>query len=482
VERPPDQTDADEHPPPNAAEPPTSGIGRTARIGGLVTSQGLRWAGMRAVNRVRSPERAQAAEEERTVALIGELVDRLGQMRGAAMKVGQMISMVEFENLPDAQAQELQRKLATLRDDVPPVPFAQIENLISKELGGSLHTFFSEFDEHAFAAASIGQVHRARTLNGQEVAVKVQYPGIAEAVDTDLRNAILLIPLIKRLAPGLDTKGMAAEMTERIREELDYELEAQNQRRIERLMRGHPRVQVPRVHTDLSSRRVLVSDYVEGARFEALRQAAQPDRDAAAETVFRFFFGLAYRDRIVLGDPHPGNYLWHAEGPVTFLDFGLMRKVSAERVRAEAAIAQAVREQNQAMLKQALIAGGYLPKQRADAVEEKFALRMMSQAISWYAVPGSRALDARERHHPERERASAEQREAARRQVNQFTVPAEAMLIRRMHGVVGTVLLGLRAEADWGAIAAEYLHGEPPATEQGRQEAEFLAGRTVGAG
>src|SRR5947207_7690605 len=228
---------------------------------------------MRTANRVRTPERAAAAQGERTAALVAQLVDQLGQMRGAAMKVGQMISMIEFDGLPEDQQDELQRSLAALRDNVPPVPFAKLEKLMRQEFGGPLQRIFSDFDERAFAAASIGQVHRAVTVDGEDVAVKIQYPGAAEAVEPDLRNASLLLPLVKRLAPGLDAKAMAAEMRERIGEELDYELEAQNQRRIERLMRGHPFIRVPRIHTDLSTRRVLVSEYVEGDRFEAVRRA-----------------------------------------------------------------------------------------------------------------------------------------------------------------------------------------------------------------
>src|ERR671936_2861474 len=263
---------------PEAGRLPTGRLARTARVGGLVTGQGLRWAGMRTVNRVRTPERAAAAERERAAALIRQVVDQLGQMRGAAMKVGQMISMVEFDGLPEDERDELQRRLAALRDDVPPVRFAELEKLMRREFGGPLERVFRDFDERAFAAASIGQVHRATTIDGDDVAVKIQYPGVAEAVETDLRNAMLLLPLVKRLAPGLDANALAAELRERIAEELDYELEAKNQRRIERLMRGHPFVRVPRVHTDLSTRRVLVSEYVEGKRFEAVRQADEPQR------------------------------------------------------------------------------------------------------------------------------------------------------------------------------------------------------------
>jgi predicted unusual protein kinase regulating ubiquinone biosynthesis (AarF/ABC1/UbiB family) len=465
-----------EDPPSEAKRLPTGRVARTARVGGLVTGQGVRWAGMRAANRVRTPERAAAAENERTEALVNELVEQLGRMRGAAMKVGQMISMVEFDGLGEQQQEELQGKLATLRDDIPPVAFSSLEKLMREELGAPLGDVFSDFDERAFAAASIGQVHRATTVDGDDVVVKVQYPGVAEAVETDLRNAMLLLPLVKRLAPGLDARAMAVEMRERIGEELDYELEAQNQRRIDRLMRGHPFISVPHVYTDLSTRRVLVSEYVEGERFEAVRRTGELQRDRYGEIVFRFFFGLLYRDQIALGDPHPGNYLLRPDGRVCFLDFGLLRDIDADRVAAERAISLAVREKDAAALKAALVAGGYLPSGRADAVDAEFALRLMRRAIKWYAVPGQRRFSTTHEHHGrDREPPDSEQRAAFKTQVNQFTVPPDAMLIRRMHGLVGIVLQQLRAGADWGAIAAEYLHGAPPATPLGQAEAEFLA-------
>src|SRR3984893_17110591 len=224
-------------PPPKAGKVPTGRIARTARVGGLVAGQGVRWAGMRTANRVRSPERPAAAQNERTPALVNHLVERLGQRRGAAMKVGQVLSMVEFDGLPEDERNALQAKLAELRDDVPPVPFSKLERLMRDEFGGPLSRVFSDFDEHAFAAASIGQVHRATTLEGDDVVVKVQYPGVAEAVETDLRNAMLLLPLIKRLAPSLDVKALASELRERIVEELGYELEAPKPRPVEAVPR-----------------------------------------------------------------------------------------------------------------------------------------------------------------------------------------------------------------------------------------------------
>ncbi|WP_249010576.1 AarF/ABC1/UbiB kinase family protein [Conexibacter sp. DBS9H8] len=488
-------SDLPDHTRSEARRIPSGRIARTARVGGLAAGQGVRWAGMRAANRVRSPERAEAAERVRTVALVNELVDQLSRMRGAAMKVGQMLSMVEFDGLEPDQREELSRRLATLRDDVAPVPFARLERLMVSEFGAPLAQVFSEFDERAFAAASIGQVHRARTRAGVDVVVKVQYPGVAEAVDTDLRNAKLLVPLLSRLAPGLDARALADELAERIAEELDYELEAQHQRRIGRLFRGHPFIVVPAVDTALSTRRVLVSDYLDGERFSAVQARGQADRDRYAEIVFRFFFGLLYRDRIALGDPHPGNYLRLPDGRVGFLDFGLLREVTPDRVRAEAAIAAAVAAADADALTEALIGAGYLPRERAGSVDGALLLGLLRRATGWYAVPGMAARTGapdpdevpgdRDLVDPletgGRIPATAARREAIRHQIRQLTLPPEVALIRRMHRLVALVLENLDAHGDWGAIAAEYLHGAAPATPLGDEEAPVVL-RRRGAG
>jgi predicted unusual protein kinase regulating ubiquinone biosynthesis (AarF/ABC1/UbiB family) len=430
---------------------------------------------MRTANRVRSPERAAAAQNQRTGALVKQLVEQLGQMRGAAMKVGQVLSMVEFDGLPEEERDALQAKLAELRDDVPPVPFSRLERLMRDEFGGPLRRVFSEFDEHAFAAASIGQVHRATTVEGSDVVVKVQYPGVAEAVETDLRNAMLLLPLVKRLAPSLDAKALASELRERIVEELDYELEAQNQRRIERLRRGHPFVSVPVVNTELSTRRVLVSEYFEGERFEAVRRLDEAQRDRYGEIVFRFYFGLLYRDRIALGDPHPGNQLLRPDGRVGFLDFGMLRDVSPSRADAERGIAHAVRAGDPAALKSALVAGAYLAADGAELVDDELALKLIRRATRWYAVPGVKRFSREQRDRRREGRSTDPGRQAdAREQLGQFTLPPETILIRRMHAIVGVVLGQLQAGADWGAIAAEYLYGDPPATPLGEAESEYF--------
>src|SRR5919107_3358365 len=252
-------------------QPPTSRLSRPARLGGLVAGQSARWVGTRAANLVRTPERADEATGERAAALARELVEQLGQMRGAAMKVGQVLSTIDFTALPEEEREGFKQTLAKLRDDVPPLPFRQVAKLLREELGDKPSAVFAEFEEEAFAAASIGQVHRAVTHEGRAVAVKVQYPGVAEAVETDLRNLSLLLPLVRRLAPGLDVKALYAELRERIAEELDYEIEAQHQRAVARAHRGHPFAVVPAVHTRVSSRRVLVTDLLRGARFEEVK-------------------------------------------------------------------------------------------------------------------------------------------------------------------------------------------------------------------
>src|ERR687892_659572 len=204
-----------------AEKPPTSRLSRSARLGGLVAGQSARWVGTRAANVARTPERADAATGERAAALARELVEQLGRMRGAAMKVGQVLSTIDFTALPEEEREGFKQTLAKLRDDVPPLPFRQV--------------------------------------------------------------ATLLLALVKRLAPGLDVKAVYAELRERIAEELDYELEAQNQRAVARAHRGHPFAHVPEVHTGLSSRRVLVTDLLSGARFEEVKALDEPARDRFAE-------------------------------------------------------------------------------------------------------------------------------------------------------------------------------------------------------
>jgi predicted unusual protein kinase regulating ubiquinone biosynthesis (AarF/ABC1/UbiB family) len=385
------------------------------------------------------------------------------------MKVGQVLSTVDFTAIPESEREEFNATVAALRDDVPPLPFKKVEKLLKDELGTPINQAFSDFEEEAFAAASIGQVHRATTIDGRAVAVKIQYPGIAEAVETDLRNLQMLLPLVKRLAPGLDVKALAAELRERIAEELDYEIEAQNHRAVERGWRGHPFAFVPPVDTSLSSRRVLVTELIEGDRFEAVKELGNAERDRFAEIVFRFFFGTLAHLRRAAGDPHPGNYLLLGDGRVGFLDFGLMRVVDADYLETERGIARAAAAGDADGVHASLAAAGYLPDPRA--FEPERVLAQIRTAGEWYFTPGFKRLspgyiaDLMDRSSSPRSDFYAEMR--------QETVPPQALLIRRMEGLVLAVLGELRAGGDWGALAAEYYDGAPPSTPLGEQDTAF---------
>lgn len=450
---------------------PTSRLARTAKFGGLVAGQSARWAGTQVANRLRTDEEAEQAEAKRALALADELVTQLGQMKGAAMKLGQVLSTVDWELVPDGERETFKAKLAALRDDAPQVPFERMRKVVVDDLGGSLEEHFARFDATPIAAASIGQVYRARLHDGREVAVKVQYPGVAEAVETDLRNAAVLLPLVKRLAPGLDAKAILGELRDRIGEELDYELEAQHHRRVARAFRDHPYILVPAVVTSMSTRRVLITEYVAGRGFEAVKRLPEPERDRFAETCFRFFYGLLRRERIAAGDPHPGNYLLADDGRVCFLDFGLVRRMDADYLEQERELARAVIAGDADEVHRHLSELGYLPDPAAFDPER--VLGQLAAAGEWYFNRGFRRLD------PDYVRESMEKGgspaseyfEEMRRQ----TIPPQALLLRRMEGLLFSVLGELRAGADWGTLALEYLADEPPSTELGRVEARWLA-------
>src|ERR687896_169153 len=306
---------------------PTGRLGRAAKVGRLAGGQAARSYAGKAADLTRSEDGRRSASERRQMEAAEQIFEVLGQMKGAAMKVGQVASFIDTGAFPPEFQERVQAKLAELRDAAPRVPFERMRKVVEAALGDRLTDVFAEFDEEAVAAASIGQVYRARLHDGRDVAVKVQYPGVAQAVRADLKNLGLIMRVAKRIAPGMDAKAMTAEIRERLTDELDYEHEAQQQRAFARTWRGHPFIYVPNVVTSLSRERVLVSEWVDGLGFEEVRELDRPTRDRFGEVVFRFFFGSLYRHGHFSGDPHPGNYLLMNDGRVAFLDFGMTKKL-----------------------------------------------------------------------------------------------------------------------------------------------------------
>src|SRR3954447_13372845 len=309
---------------------PTGRVRRAGKVGRLAATQAAKQMGTKAANVTRDEEGKQKALERRQIETAEQIVAALGSMKGAAMKLGQVMSFLDVGLVPEDYREEFQAKLAALRDAAPKVSFKDMRKVIEQDLGGKLSEFFDDFDEDAIAAASIGQVYRARTDEGRDVAVKVQYPGVNRAVRSDMQNLGMIMRLMQRMAPGLDAEGLAEEIRERSGEEREYELEAANQRRLARIYRGHPFVLIPDVLTDLSGERVMVSEYVEGRGFEDARDDPEVDRDRFAEIVFRFYYGCMYRHRQFSGDPHPGNCRLMDNGCVAFLDLRLFMIMSSD--------------------------------------------------------------------------------------------------------------------------------------------------------
>ena len=202
--------------------------------------------------------------------------------------------------------------------------------VIEAELGRPPTKIFREWDPVPLAAASIGQVHRAVTADGREVAVKVQYPGVAAAIEADLANTEMLARLLPMMFPALDAKVLATELRDRLTEELDYIHEAANQRQFCDIYRGHPFIHIPEVVDELSTPMVLTTELATGARFAEVEQWSAHERDLAGETLFRFVFRGINRLGVFNGDPHPGNYLFRPGGQITFLDFGLVKEFAPD--------------------------------------------------------------------------------------------------------------------------------------------------------
>ncbi len=466
---------------------------RTATVGRLAASESVKRLGTKAANVGRSEQGAQEASARRQLETAKQIVAALGTMKGAAMKLGQVMSFLDVGLVPEEHREEFQRELSKLRDAAPTVSFKQMKRVIEDELEERIVDVFAEFDEQPIAAASIGQVYRAtlkedtpsrgapdrgRQAGGREVAVKVQYPGVAAAVRADMQNLGMIMRLLKRMTPSLDVKGVTAEIRDRIAEELDYELEAQNQRSLARIFKGHPFIAVPEVVSELSREHVLVTEFVRGVGFEQLKEYPQAERDRIGEIVFRFFFGCLYRHRQFSGDPHPGNFMLLADGRVAFLDFGLFKRLDREPVELELACQRAVVEGDSQTLHTLLAESRFLPE--PERVDPDHLLAFIEDAIWWYTT-ADEAVQLEPEIATEVMIESSDPRSSHFREMRHQRIQPEHLFGRRMEMLTLAVLSQLRARNNWHRIAREWMYGDAPVTELGRQEAEFYERTGVGA-
>jgi predicted unusual protein kinase regulating ubiquinone biosynthesis (AarF/ABC1/UbiB family) len=281
-----------------------------------------------------------AREREFHARQAAKYAELLGGMKGAMMKVGQVLSFVDAaETAPGTHREAYRTALAQLQADAPPMPPETVAAVVEEELGAPPHALFSRFSPTPMAAASIGQVHTARLPDGSRVAVKVQYPGVAEAVEADLRNTELLSSvlamgqkLMGKNAPRLDARALAEEVRARIGEELDYRIEAANQQDFVDRFDGHPTIRIPKLVPSRSSARVLTMELVDGMRWAVAVEQPQELRNQWGTTIGRFVGEALWRHGLFNADPHPGNYLFHEDGTVTFLDFGCVKRFTAEQI------------------------------------------------------------------------------------------------------------------------------------------------------
>jgi predicted unusual protein kinase regulating ubiquinone biosynthesis (AarF/ABC1/UbiB family) len=442
---------------------------RSARVWRLTARRSAHYAVVRARG-VRASEEERARLEERFAIRTAEDVAReLGNMKGAIMKAGQMISFIAEGLPPEAQA-----ALATLQADVPPMAPSLAEGVIRDELGDDPDRLFLAWDPVPVAAASIGQVHRAVLRDGREVAVKVQYPGVDKAIRSDLDNAELLYGMFSAMAMrNLDVKSLVDELRARMVDELDYTHEARCQAELGAIYAGHPFIRIPAVVPERSSRRVLTTDWVDGLRWEDfLEQASEDVRQRAAEVLFRFAQGSIHGNGVFNGDPHPGNYRFHRDGSVTFLDFGLVKRWTPGELEQLTPVLDALLAHDEQGTTDALVAAGFLQPDHGHDPTEVWAyvsgpyVPYLSDEFTysreWTGSALGKLIDINGPYGGI---------------IHSLNLPTSFVILDRVVWGVSALLGRMGATNRWRAILAEYRDGAPPATELGRLEARWREAR-----
>jgi len=438
-----------------------------ARMGARV---GTTYASAAARKTFASAERREELDRHRELRSSQQVAEELGHMKGALMKLGQMASYLD-DGLPEP----LRMALSQLQSDAPAMSVELSVETVERELGGSLGEIFVEFDPTPIAAASIGQVHRALirdAATGAEraVAVKVQYPGVGEAIVADLKNADMLGSILRQGFGGLDPTEMVDEIRLRIAEEVDYELEARNQQMFADYYRGHPFIRIPEVVPELSTHCVLTTELADGFGWSELMQRPQAERDRAGEVIFRFVFRSLYRMGAFNGDPHPGNYLFHDDGTVTFLDFGLVKHFTDVEMETFGSMVRAAAvDHDDAGFRRIVEDAGMLVRDAPVTTEavgayfSHFYDTVRSDAdMTWTRQYANSIV----RHTFDRTSP-----------ISQYaTVPRAFVFIQRINLGLYALLGELGASGNYRRIASElwpFVNG-PPSTELGRAEADWL--------
>lgn len=454
---------------------PTGRVRRTAPVAGLVA----RRSGEAVVTAMRRKltDSEATVDHERAAERYAQL---LGRSKGALIKAGQALSFVSMAaSVPPEARVAYQRALSRLREDAPPMDASVARGVLEAELGQRAESAYAEFDWEPLAAASIGQVHRARLHDGRPAAVKIQYPGVAGAIEADLANYELLstfMALLMSFSPrriGLDLKAAAREVSAAIVSELDYRQEAANQRDFADLYRDHPFIHVPEVVDELSTERILTQDLVEGLRWEQALAAEESLRARWAEAIMRFGPGSMSTFRICNVDPHPGNYRFHHDGSVSFLDFGCVHRLTRQTSESLVRITQATLRGDVEATWAACVEAGIWDASGPVTPREAFGYWRAEFQAFWGPQPF--------RLTPELVGAAIEA---------QFSpVGPSARAVRHVHAPEGftvlsriavggfSVIADLDVCVDWRAQALEFFENQRPHDERARLHWEFIETR-----
>lgn len=346
--------------PPSAPVPQTR-LGRLASIG-MAAGELAMGAAAEGFKRLSRGEAADFGGALLSGANATRLAARLARLRGAAMKVGQLVSLQGADVLPP----EFAKALEVLRSQAASMPPQQVRRVLGREYGKGWERRFARFDWEPIAAASIGQVHRATARDGRDLALKIQYPGVARSIASDVDNVAVLLRLFNLLPLGIDVAGMANEAKQQLAQEADYESEGRFLERYARLVADEPDLLVPGVHWDLTTQRVMAMDFMQGEPLESVRGASASRRDAVGTLLERLLFRELFEFRVMQTDPNFANYLYQpGSGRVVLLDFGSTRRFDAAFVANFARITRAVIDGDRDRVAREAVRIGYLSSDEA---------------------------------------------------------------------------------------------------------------------
>ena len=426
--------------------------------------------------------RAKTGDDDAVVRFHEKTADRyaqlLGHSKGVLMKAGQILSMVDTKSVGDGGFSPYQKALSRLQADAPPMDPALAREVAQVDLGRPVEELYAEFSDEPIAAASIGQVHRATLHDGRRVAVKIQYPGAAQAIRADLANTELLATFFRLVcsASGTtmpDLRQATREITARITEEVDYRREAANITAFSELYRGHPFIRIPQVIDAACGDRVLTMTYLDGLDWSAAQHADQDLKNTWAEVLWRFSGGSHRHANFFHADPHPANFCFGPDGQVGVVDFGCIKVIPEKQRRNLIGLSRAVIEARKSDVRDLMTALGYFSEGVTLSVDEAYQWMaeihyevLAAQPVAYDQSTSERAVGAlvdvrRDSDHP----------------VRRVTIPGDLILFSRINLTANVILARLGASVDARSIVDDLDGVAEPTTSLGKQHDAWVRER-----